>query len=316
MGNYACFVQNDWTAGLPHLARASDQRLVAIAELELKWPSATADVLKLGDSWWEMAKSVPDEESAKKRHMQYRAKQHYQTVVAQLSGLQKQQVLLRIEATDDIEPAVATSSAPPGNLLTVPSGRTAGKHEFDLSRLEIALSFDRSSVKSEANGPQFSDISENLNHASAHNVAQLKGVVGDAVGFNGTDSYVRFKRTVAADFTIAFWLRTNRPFRGKHKSTPWWSGSPLVDGEMQAQGSDFGVVGIGNSIALGLHHETLYGRIPVVDGRWHHCCIVRQKASGRAAIIIDGRPDQAMVGAKFSLGSPKSLTMGKIECQL
>ena len=56
MGNYLCFDKNDWTAGLPHLAKGADEGLAQLARHELENPPQSADEeIRLADDWWSLA---------------------------------------------------------------------------------------------------------------------------------------------------------------------------------------------------------------------------------------------------------------------
>jgi len=63
LGYWLCFVQGDWPAGLPLLAKSGDAGLRACAEKELAEPPATAEgQIAIGDAWWDLAQKSPADE--------------------------------------------------------------------------------------------------------------------------------------------------------------------------------------------------------------------------------------------------------------
>jgi hypothetical protein len=53
IGRFRCFVEGDWAAGLPFLARCSDEELARLTKGELSQPaSAAAAIVQMGDAWW------------------------------------------------------------------------------------------------------------------------------------------------------------------------------------------------------------------------------------------------------------------------
>jgi hypothetical protein len=60
VGSYLCFNRGDWEKGLPMLAIGSDANLKQLATLELARPETAADVIRLGDGWWDVAVKQPE----------------------------------------------------------------------------------------------------------------------------------------------------------------------------------------------------------------------------------------------------------------
>jgi WD40 repeat protein/formylglycine-generating enzyme required for sulfatase activity len=59
VGRSLCLVKDDWSAGLPHLAKGSDAALRELAAKEWpKPPTAADDLLALADGWWQAARAV------------------------------------------------------------------------------------------------------------------------------------------------------------------------------------------------------------------------------------------------------------------
>jgi hypothetical protein len=79
IGKYLCLARGDWDAGLPYLAKGSDAKLKALAEMELAAPADPADKIKLADGWWDAGES---ESPATKLSMQRHAYGWYQTALA------------------------------------------------------------------------------------------------------------------------------------------------------------------------------------------------------------------------------------------
>lgn len=92
MGQYLCFVKGDWEAGRKLLVKGNDAVLKAIAARDMTGASETADVVTLGDAWWELAEKAPDW----KEGMRKRAGTWYGEALPRLTGLQKAKVERRL----------------------------------------------------------------------------------------------------------------------------------------------------------------------------------------------------------------------------
>ncbi len=66
-GKYACFVKNDWQRGARMLLRGNDDGLKAAAKLEVFGAASRAELIALGDAWWDLAEQA---EGPTKRQMQ------------------------------------------------------------------------------------------------------------------------------------------------------------------------------------------------------------------------------------------------------
>ena len=97
LGRYRCLVRNDWEAGLPHLAKGSDEQLAAIAALEAKKPTAS-DALELANQWYEWGEKAS--ESDKNGALQ-RAKHWYSTALPKLSGLDRTVATKKLDELND-----------------------------------------------------------------------------------------------------------------------------------------------------------------------------------------------------------------------
>jgi hypothetical protein len=86
VGKYYCFGKRNWDRGLPLLAKGGQATLKTLAEAEKTDPASAAQMLALGDQWYEAARAVtPDI----RRFVQARAAYWYQRALPELSGLTK-----------------------------------------------------------------------------------------------------------------------------------------------------------------------------------------------------------------------------------
>ena len=95
MAQYLCFVQGDWTAGVPFLAKSDHKDYATIATKELlptDDPSATA--LSLADGWYELGNQAKD---AASRALLLRALHWYEEANRTTTGLEGQKTRLRID---------------------------------------------------------------------------------------------------------------------------------------------------------------------------------------------------------------------------
>ena len=87
VGKFLCFQKEDWKAGLPHLARGSDETLKALAVQEATAPAAAPEQVKLADAWWEAAEKIGDKNNPQIKPMFARAKYWYHEALPGLAGL-------------------------------------------------------------------------------------------------------------------------------------------------------------------------------------------------------------------------------------
>jgi len=95
VGRYLCFVKNDWPAGLPMLAKSADPLLKSRADFELTHPTTTEEITHVADTWWVAAEKQTD--TLSKIAITSHAAAIYSSVIDQLAGLRKLQILQRIE---------------------------------------------------------------------------------------------------------------------------------------------------------------------------------------------------------------------------
>lgn len=111
LGRFRCFVEADWDAGLPLLARGADSALAALAKAEAEVASNPSGRMALADNWWAYAASIkgPDAAAAEGR-----ARLHYGMVLEGLSGLERARVVKRLESVASGSPSPAKR---PGGLV-------------------------------------------------------------------------------------------------------------------------------------------------------------------------------------------------------
>jgi hypothetical protein len=129
---------------------------------------------------------------------------------------------------------------------------------------------------------------------------------------NGTGDIDRIKipivaaNNVGADFTLEFWMRASASenqgvlFPG---DDGWTTGNTILDRDVFGPGDrgDWGVsTGNGGRIGFGVNDGrsgvTLISRSVAADGRWRHVALVRERASGRLRIFLDGALDAETIG--------------------
>ena len=94
VGQYLCFVKEDWKQGLSHLAKGGDESLKSLAVRDLANPPSTAEQIAVGDGWWEVAEKQTG--SAKERARR-RAAVWYDRALAAAGGLQKLRLEKRLQ---------------------------------------------------------------------------------------------------------------------------------------------------------------------------------------------------------------------------
>ncbi len=112
LGQYLCVSKNDWSAGLPILARAADTALGQIAAADLAVASDATERALLGDRWWTYAHSdAPGANEFLRRALYW-----YKQALPELMGLVHTQVSNRLDQawtgpTGGPEPAIAPLAA-------------------------------------------------------------------------------------------------------------------------------------------------------------------------------------------------------------
>jgi len=56
VGKHTCFLKDQWDHGLRYLAIGKNQQIAKAARLDVEFPTAAVECLRLADAWWEIAK--------------------------------------------------------------------------------------------------------------------------------------------------------------------------------------------------------------------------------------------------------------------
>jgi hypothetical protein len=110
VGRCESFLEGNWSAGLPKLARSGDSTLKSLAQKDLADPTDPTARLELADQWWDLSKR---EDEPARRNIQLHATGLYRQAVAKLIGLAKVRAQQRIaegEAQSGAMPAAADTA--------------------------------------------------------------------------------------------------------------------------------------------------------------------------------------------------------------
>ncbi len=139
------------------------------------------------------------------------------------------------------------------------------------------------------------------------------GHAGLCASFDGGDDAVSIDRPVCDDFTISFWLKTDRLAAGRDTDPRWFLGTGLVDGEVPGITDDFGISMIGNGIiaaGTGRPETFVSSGAGYNDGAWHHVALTRQRSSGLLRLVIDGMEVARATGGTQPLAASARLSLG------
>ena len=95
IGHFLCIQKGDWNAGLPLLAKSSEEKLKAAARDDLALPVAAVDRAAVADRWFDAADLY---EGAERAEVRARAYQWYLQAAADLTGLSKSRLEKRMAA--------------------------------------------------------------------------------------------------------------------------------------------------------------------------------------------------------------------------
>lgn len=111
VGRWHALQIGDWKAALPFLAKASDAKWKAAAELELTEPTDSMAQAATGDAWWDVAQK---ETAAAKTAVLIHAGESYEEAQPNLtSALKKQLVGKRLEEIASLKASDSSASSPP-----------------------------------------------------------------------------------------------------------------------------------------------------------------------------------------------------------
>lgn len=86
VGEDLCFIQRQWDAGLPHLARGADAGLKSLSQRDLSGPADADEQAELGNAWWDAAEK---RSGAAKLAMRTRAYKWLASALPQLKGIKQ-----------------------------------------------------------------------------------------------------------------------------------------------------------------------------------------------------------------------------------
>ena len=118
VGKFHCFARGEWNKGLPALALCSDPALKAVAKQELVADKNTAEKVRVGDAWWNLAQKREDDEQTIMKH---RAAHWYAQAGSDQTTVAKLKIRKRLEEVAKLPPA--------------PWMKTAGKSEAEKNQL-------------------------------------------------------------------------------------------------------------------------------------------------------------------------------------
>ncbi len=151
-GRYACFVQGNWSKGLPLLAAGSDGGLASIAKLELEVRSAMAPdeekYRQLADAWWESSTSAEEPWAQEYRRQ---ARYWYEQIPQRLSAPEIQE---RINSASEI----ANNRFAPGLLAACYVGDQYGILRLTRIDKNVARSWQTGSPDASIPGDNFAVV--------------------------------------------------------------------------------------------------------------------------------------------------------------
>ena len=97
VGNWLCLVRNDWTAGLPLLARSPESLLRTAAQLDLSALEDPGKQFDLANQFWDLAQG---ETGLKRANLEQRAALWYRKALAGLTGINRSAAETRVATID------------------------------------------------------------------------------------------------------------------------------------------------------------------------------------------------------------------------
>jgi WD40 repeat protein len=161
LGQFYCFHKQDWSKGIPHLARGSDTVLSALAGKELVPPKTGPDMLQVADGWSKQAESVPE---PIRLTLQKRAYHWYLRALSDLTGAEENRAESRIDALGKQVPGLKTRwdfydigpLDPTLDPLRLKAGQEIATRHCYQGPIEITTVVERPSLKSGSCGLQLS----------------------------------------------------------------------------------------------------------------------------------------------------------------
>lgn len=156
------------------------------------------------------------------------------------------------------------------------------------------------------------DSSGLANNGAATGVTYVTGKANpQAAQFDGVSSFVQIPASVAADFSIAFWVKT----MATGGAGQWWNGKGLVDGEVPGSVADFGTALVGAKAGFGVGNPdaTITSLTAINDGQWHHVAATRNNGRGAMRLYLDGVQQAATTGPTGTRSALPALRLGGIQ---
>jgi hypothetical protein len=141
------------------------------------------------------------------------------------------------------------------------------------------------------------DVSGNGNNGTMSGMSisesPAPGKIGEALKFNGRNSYIVLPRVVSGDFTISYWMKSTQT--GQYDSScfgnsQWYCGWSLVDAEMPGVVNDFGT-SLGNGLirfGIGNPDTTITSSSNVNTGKWVYVAATWVQSSGTMSLYVNG----------------------------
>lgn len=95
VGKFQCFAKEDWSKGLPMLARSQDAALAELARKEKEEPAGAEEQAALGQAWWSLAEK--QRSASIKKAAQQRARHWFRIALPYLSGAEADRVASLLE---------------------------------------------------------------------------------------------------------------------------------------------------------------------------------------------------------------------------
>ena len=142
---------------------------------------------------------------------------------------------------------------------------------------------------------------------------------GNAIGFNGSSSYVRIPNVLSAAtaFTIEYWVKTTQTGPG---GSQWYNGNGIVDAEVAGVTNDFGTSLVGDKLAFGVGSPdiSIKSVSSVNTGAWFHVAATWNSALHQLNLYINGALEastSASVGTNVRNG-PAYIRFGSLQTNL
>ena len=140
----------------------------------------------------------------------------------------------------------------------------------------------------------------------------VAGFLDGAASFDGIDDVAQAPRTIGADFTVSFWMKTTAI---APTGVNWFEGFGLVDAEVcgSPPGGDWGIGMLNGGRVVFGNSSTLSD---VNDDQWHSVAVTRRIADDRFEIWIDGVREISLTGILpgLELTGPPWIGLGNNPC--